>query len=100
MDINFNYVHVTASERLEGVTSEKLNQLKGRYDFIVGAQVYYKKENASNPEEGKIVEIELSIPGPRLFATASQNNYDSSLQSVIDDLKRQLEKRKGKMSVR
>jgi len=39
MDINFNYVHVKASTRLEEVVTEKINKLKTRFDFLVGAEV-------------------------------------------------------------
>ena len=54
MDINFNYVHVKASDRLEQVIKDKLEKLKTRFDFIVGAEVYFKTENSTTNEKGRI----------------------------------------------
>ncbi len=98
MDTNFNYVHVKASERLENSTKEKLSKLKERYDFLVSAEVYYKTEKSSSNQKGRIVEIELSVPGPRIFASSNEENFDMALSKTINDLKRQLQKKKEKMS--
>ena len=97
MDINFNYVHVTASERLEQHATEKLEKLHERYDWIVRAEVYFKKENTSSDETGMITEIKMSVPKENLFASASEKNFESSLAECIEQIKRQLQKRKEKM---
>ncbi|MAN26583.1 MULTISPECIES: ribosome hibernation-promoting factor, HPF/YfiA family [Mesonia] len=97
MDTNFNYVHVSASERLEEFTKEKLNKLKERFDFIVSADVYFKTENSSIKEEGRIAEIQLSVPGPQIFASANQENFDMAVNKTISELKTQLQKKKEKM---
>ncbi|EAP86459.1 MULTISPECIES: ribosome hibernation-promoting factor, HPF/YfiA family [Croceibacter] len=97
MEINFNYVHVSASERLEAFTTEKINKLANRYDFIVKADVFFKKENTSEPDTGMIAEIRLSAPGPRLFAESSNSNFEHAVAEVAEQLKTQLEKRKASM---
>ena len=97
MEINFNYVHVSASQALENFTAEKINALGDRYDFIVKADVYYKLENTSDDSTGKIAEILLSAPGPRLYASSSQKNFEHAVSEVISQLKVQLDKRKAKM---
>ncbi len=56
-----------------------------------------KTENTSSPETGKICNIRLSLPGPRLFAEASHKNYEASIKESINDLDRQLKKRKEKL---
>jgi putative sigma-54 modulation protein len=37
------------------------------------------------------------MPGPRLFAEATHDNFESSISESINDLERQLRKRKEKM---
>jgi putative sigma-54 modulation protein len=98
MDINFNYVHVAASERLEEFTSKRLDKLKQRYDWIVRAEVFIKKENTSSPETGMMCEIKLSAPGQNVFASSNEKNFETAIASTIDDIKRQLQKKKEKMS--
>jgi putative sigma-54 modulation protein len=98
MDINFNYVHVTASERLEEFTSKRLNKLKERYDWIVRAEVFIKKENTSSPETGMICEIKLSAPGQNVFASSNEKNFEAAIAATMEDIKRQLQKKKEKMT--
>lgn len=97
MDTHFNYVHVSASDRLEGFTQEKLNKLKNRYDFIVNADVYFKTENSTSNNHGRICEIQLNVPGPELFVSANEENFEKAVYKTVGDLKRLLQKRKEKM---
>ncbi len=98
MDINFNYVHVTASERLEEFTRKRLNKLKDRYSWIVRAEVFIKKENTSTPETGMICDIEISAPGQNVFTSSSEKTFEAAISKSVDELKRQLQKKKEKMS--
>ncbi len=97
MNINFEYDDVKASNRLEIMAAEKLDKLMDKYDFIVRADVFFKKENTSEPSTGKICKMRLSAPGPRLFSEASHSSYEASIAEAINDLERQLSKRKAKM---
>ena len=96
MDINFNYVHVKASDRLEQVIKDKLEKLKTRFDFIVGAEVYFKTENSTTNEKGRICEIKVSLPGPLIFASANEENFEMAISECVNDVKRQLQKKKKK----
>ncbi|MBT0608677.1 ribosome hibernation-promoting factor, HPF/YfiA family [Aequorivita echinoideorum] len=97
MNINFEYHEVSASPRLEAMITEKLNKLENKYDFIVGADVYFKKENTSNPEEGKICSIRISMPGPTIFAENSNASFEAATAKAINEVSAQLQKRKEKM---
>ncbi|MDF4222173.1 MULTISPECIES: ribosome-associated translation inhibitor RaiA [Maribacter] len=97
MNINFEYDDVKASNRLEIMAAEKLEKLLDKYDFIVRSDVFFKKENTSSPDSGMICNIRLSAPGPRLFAQSSSDSFEAAIASSIEDLKRQLERRKAKM---
>ncbi|MBQ4915000.1 ribosome-associated translation inhibitor RaiA [Maribacter sp. MMG018] len=97
MNINFEYDDVKASNRLEIMAAKKLEKLLDKFDFIVRADVFFKTENTSSPDTGMICNIRLSAPGPRLFAEASNNSFEASISESVDDLHRQLQKRKAKM---
>jgi len=96
MNIIFEYHNVTASARLEDFASKHLNKLVDKYDFIIRADVFFKTENTSDEDKGKICNIRLSAPGPRLFADASHSSFEASVKEAVDELERQLKKRKEK----
>ncbi|WP_158978480.1 ribosome hibernation-promoting factor, HPF/YfiA family [Cellulophaga sp. L1A9] len=98
MNINFEYDGVKASERLEIFAGKKLTKLFDKHDNIIRADVFFKKENTSTPDTGLICNIKLSIPGPVLFAESSNGSFEASIASSVDELDRQLKKRKDKMS--
>lgn len=97
MDILFQYHDVKASPRLEELAEKKINKLLDKYDFIVRADVFFKSEHDSDHNKGKICNIRLSVPGPRLFAEASHDSFEASIAEAVDDLGRQLAKKKEKM---
>lgn len=98
MDVNFNYVHVTASQRLEEYANKHLDKLKNRYDWIVRAEVFFKKENTSDHDSGMICELKISAPGQNLFSSSSAKNFETAISESAEDMRRQLQKRKGKMT--
>ncbi|UKM66444.1 ribosome-associated translation inhibitor RaiA [Flavobacteriaceae bacterium GSB9] len=93
MTVNIQYVGVDVSETLSAFTEEKLEKLFNRYEFLIGATVYFKKDEKHH-DKGKICNIELSLPGPRLYATSEEHNYEVAVRETISDLERQLKKRK------
>lgn len=97
MNTNFEYHDIAASERLEEFTENKLETLFNRYEFITRADIFFKKENTSSDETGMKCGIRLSAPGPRLFAESSRDTFEQSVTETVNELKRQLEKRKAKM---
>lgn len=97
MNINFEYHDVSASNRLEILATKKLTKLEDKYDFIVNADVYLKKENTSNSNSGMICSIRLNTSGHTLFSEASTGSFEASIAKATTELKSQLEKRKAKM---
>ncbi len=96
MQVNFEYDQVKASERLEILTLKRLEKLEDKYDFIINADIIFKTENTTEPDTGKICGIQLGIPRLRLYAEASNANYEASIAEATEDLERQLRKRKEK----
>ncbi|MFK7781379.1 ribosome hibernation-promoting factor, HPF/YfiA family [Psychroserpens sp.] len=93
MNVNIRYVDVDISEALNTFTEEKLNKLFSRYEFLIGATVRFKQDEHSHTK-GKICDIELSLPGPRIFATSDEAKHEVAVRETIKDLDRQLKKRK------
>ena len=93
MKVNIQYVGVDISETLSAFTKEKLEKLFSRYEFLINVTVHFKQEEHQH-NTGKICNMELSLPGPRIFATSSEHNFEVSVRETISDLERQLKKRK------
>lgn len=93
MTINIQYVHMSTSEAMNTYVTEKLNNLTEKFDWIIKAEVHFEKEQ-HDPIKGKICKIELSVPGPRIFATSNEDNYEKAVKHTIKDLEKQLKKRK------
>ena len=93
MTVNIQYVGVDVSETLSAFTKEKLEKLFNRYEFLITASVHFKQDEKDH-NDGKICKIELSLPGPRIFATSNERNFEVSVRETISDLDRQLKKRK------
>ena len=55
--------------------------------------IYFKNDDKDH-NAGKICNIELSLPGPRIFATSKEKNYEMAMSETINDLTKQLKKRK------
>ena len=75
MTIEVQYVQMSTSESMNDLVTEKLNKLARKYAWLIRAQVHFKLEN--NPSGmGKICEIELSAPGPRIFAKSNTDDFE------------------------
>ena len=94
MTVNIQFVNMPKSDFLTDSVTEKLNKLENKYDWIVGAKVYFKKEKEI-AGRGSICEIDLSVPGPKLFASSTERNFELATRNTIKDLKTQLNKRKA-----
>ncbi|MBT8310501.1 MAG: 30S ribosomal protein S30 [Flavobacteriaceae bacterium] len=96
MTINIQFVQMPTSETMEDYTIKKLGNLAKKYEWLINSEVYFKKEN--DPKgKGKICEIELSLNGPRIFASSNEKNYEMAVKSTIKELEKKLKKRKAEM---
>ncbi len=93
MTINIQFLHMTTSESMSEYVTEKLDLLYEKYDWLIKAEVHFEVEH-NDKTKGKICKIELSAPGPRIFATSNESNYEDSVKRTIKDLEIQLKKRK------
>lgn len=93
MTTTFQYVKMQESESLDAMTRTQLEKLNKKYPWLIRATVFFKQENTSDPAH-QTCEIELSGPGPRLYATTTDIHFESAMRETISDLERQLRKRK------
>jgi putative sigma-54 modulation protein len=98
MDIIFEYDDVMQSDTIEKLATEKLEKIATKYDMVIRADVFFKTENTSSDETGKICGIRLSLPGPRIFAESNKENFLIAIAETANDLERQLRRKKEKMN--
>lgn len=96
MKTSVQFVDIDRSPYVEELLMKKLNKLFTKYDWIITAKVLFKLEKGS-VGKGKICEIRLSVPGPRIFAFSDEESFEKATDETIRDLKRQLKSRKAKM---
>ncbi len=93
MTVNIQYVHMATSEAMNEYVTKKLEKLSKKYDWVISVQVHFEVEH-NDKDKGKICKMELSLPGPRIFATSNEANYEDAVKNTIKDLEKQLKKRK------
>ncbi len=94
MEIYVQYQKMKTSESLTELLNKKLEGLEKKYSWLIKANVIFKMENDKSGE-GKVCEIELSAPGPRIFAKSSTDDFEKSMAETVEELRRQLEKRQA-----
>ncbi|TYB77220.1 ribosome hibernation-promoting factor, HPF/YfiA family [Bizionia myxarmorum] len=99
MTINFQYIDLDTSAALTTYTEEKLQSLIKKYEWLINCDVQFKKEN-STKEDGFICSMELSMPGPRIYAVSNEKNFEAAVKETIGDLEKQLKKRKHTFSIK
>lgn len=99
MTINMQYVQMPESESLNNIVTRNLQKLSHKYDFVIRADVFFKLGQGKDGVD-KICEMQLSAPGPRIFAKSTENNFEKAAAETISDLEKQLRKRKEKLSRR
>lgn len=97
METIVQFVQTETNDSVKQMVLEKVEQLSKKYDWIIRADVFFKEEKDTYGK-GKICEIRLSCPGPRLFASSNEESFEAAVAETIRDLEIQLEKRKSEMA--
>ncbi|MGC9341437.1 MAG: ribosome hibernation-promoting factor, HPF/YfiA family [Bacteroidales bacterium] len=96
MDIKIHSIHFDADTKLLDFIESKLNKLLLFHDGIINAEVFLRLENVEG-KENKITEVRLEIPGNPVFAKKQSSTFEESTDNVVEALRRQLQKQKGKL---
>lgn len=96
MKQQIQFVQTKKSDYLEDLVMEGLDTMGEKFDWVIRADVFFKEEKGTYGK-GKICEIRLSVPGPRIFASSNEESFEAAIAETIQDLNRQLKKRKDEM---
>lgn len=96
MKTNIQFVQMAHSPTMQSFVESKLEKLYNKYGWIIKTDVAFRQEN--DPKgKGKICSMELSMPGPRIFASSKESNFELAATETIRDLTVQIKKRKATM---
>jgi len=94
MTTEIQYVKMPTSDTMTTYTESKLAKLSNHYPWLIKANVMFKIEHDPKGAD-KVCEIELSAPGPRIFAASTEKNFELAVKKTVSDLNVQLKKRKA-----
>ncbi len=94
MTINIQFKKIHSSEAIFYDIFNKLDKLRKKYNWINRADVLFKVEKNSAGKD-KICEIELGAPGSKIFAISKEGNLQKAAKRTINQLEKQLKKRKA-----
>jgi len=98
MQVNVHSIQFKADTKLIAFIESKLSKLQQFHDKMVGAEVYLKLDR--NRDLGnKIAEIKINVPGKELFARRQSASFEESTDLVVEALRRQIHKMKGKRAL-
>ena len=95
MEIQIHSVHFDADKKLLDFIQVKVKKLLQYRDDIFAADIFLRLVNIQD-DHNKIVEIKLDIPHNPLFAKKQSKTFEEATDNVIDALRRQITKQKGK----
>ncbi|WP_236976268.1 HPF/RaiA family ribosome-associated protein [Membranihabitans maritimus] len=96
MTVNIQFIKSETNTYLEEMVTKHLDKLSQKYEWIIRAEVFFKKEKGTYGK-GKICEIQLSIPGKDIFASSDETSFEAAIAETVQDLERQLKVRKQVM---
>ncbi len=99
MRVQTRSIAFKADQKLIAFIEEKTGKLNRFFDRIQMADVVLKLENSGQVKE-KIAEIHLQIPGEVLIARAESKSFETSTNTAIESLKRQLKRYKSRLTGR
>jgi len=97
MKVFLQSVNFKADKSLVKFIEKKLNGVEKYYDKIVNSEVYLKVQHTSD-KENKFIDVKLNIPGNDFVVKKQCKTFEEGVTLAADSLKRQLTKRKEKVS--
>jgi putative sigma-54 modulation protein len=96
MNVNIQTLHFDADSKLVQYVEKKLIKLSQFHERIIKADVFLKLDNVVHNIKDKVVEIRIHVPRHDFFVKHSsksfEESFDTALDSVINQIKRQKEK--------
>ena len=97
MKVHTQSVHFDADAKLLDFIDKKVGKLQTFFDRIIKADVFLRLEKTGQVQD-KIAEVKIHVPGSVLIAKETSKTFEASIDNSVAALKRQLIKRKEKIS--
>jgi putative sigma-54 modulation protein len=99
MKTQIQSIHFDADKKLQDFIYDKTDELFEVYNRIENCDVILKMDK-DNKNKDKVVEINMNIPGNRLFVKNHAETFEIAFEMAINEIKKQLAKQKEKSSAR
>ena len=99
MQVKVQSIQFSADQKLLNFVIQKVNKLNLFFGNILVSEVFLKIVRA-NSNNNKLVEIKINIPGKELFARKKSKSFEEATDEAVDALRRQINKHKGKNSIK
>jgi len=98
MQVNVHSIQFKADSKLVGFIEARIDKLQQFHDKLITADVFLKLDK-NNEVGNKIAEIKVHIPGKDLFAKRQASSFEEATDQVVEALRRQIRKVKGKRAL-
>jgi putative sigma-54 modulation protein len=96
MNVNIQTVRFNPDGKLVEYVNKKLQKIGTFHDRIIKVDVFLKLDNVVHAIKDKIAEIRVQVPRHQFFVKATsksfEESFDSALESLVNQIKRQKEK--------
>ena len=95
MRLQVQSIHFSADRKLVEYIQQRIEKLENFYHRLLRGEVYLRLNNEGI--ENKTVEIELSVPGRKLFAKEQAKSFETAVDMATEALLAQLRKFKTRI---
>lgn|SRR5262249_23452112 len=92
--------NVTLTKAIEDHIVSRINKLEHLDHFAITARVTLDRDQTKAPERQFSCSIQLSLPGPDLFAADVESDLYAAIDLVVKKIEQQLRKRHNKFKAR
>lgn len=98
MQVNVHSIQFKADSKLIRFVESRIDKLQQFHDKLITAEVFLRIDK-NNEMGNKIAEIKLHVPGKDLFAKRQATSFEEATDLVVEALRRQIKKVKGKRAL-
>ncbi len=98
MKVHTESVQFKADKKLIEFIDKKIAKLDNYFDRIIDAEVKLRLENSGQVRD-KVAEVRIHVPGQSLFAKETHKTFEQSVDTAVDNLRRQLTRYKERLRV-
>lgn len=98
MNVNIQTVHFDADTKLVTYIEKKVSKLAQYHDRITKVDIYLKLDNVVHTIKDKVAEIKVLIPRHEFFVKQSSKSFEESFDSALDSLITQIKRQKEKQA--